>query len=53
MSMWQYVAAIEGWMRVHANQEEGSGPKISDAQTDEIWKWMQEKQDVPLTAMRH
>lgn len=53
MSMWQYMAAMEGWVKVHASEESQDGPSISDAQSDEIWKWMQEKQDVPLTAMRH
>lgn len=55
MSMWQYAVAVEGWVKANTTSDEDkpSGSSLSDSQADEIWKWMQEKQDVPLTAMRH
>jgi len=52
--MWQFTAAVEGWVKANSTDEDGpSGSTMSDAQADEIWKWMQDKRDVPLTGMRH
>lgn len=52
MSMWQYLAALEGWVKSNTS-EDGENKTISTKQADEIWDWMQTKQDVPLSSMRH
>lgn len=54
MSMWEFAAAVEGWIKANSSEDDkATGSTMSDAQADEIWKWMQDKQDVPLTGMRH
>lgn len=40
MSMWQFMAAIEGYAKVN-NPEDDS---ISDQEVDEIWEWMKSKE---------
>ncbi len=40
MSMWQFNAALEGY--VAANTAGESAGKLSQSEADEIWNWMQE-----------
>ncbi|MET3601811.1 hypothetical protein [Martelella mangrovi] len=40
MSMWQFNAALEGY--VEANSADESAGKLSQSEADEIWEWMQE-----------
>jgi len=39
MSLWQFNAAVEGYLDAHV-PEYG----LSHAEADEIWAWMQEKE---------
>lgn len=42
MSVWQFSAQMIGW----AKQFEHSG--MSETEKEEMWAWLQEKDDVPL-----
>lgn len=42
MTVWQFNAAVQGWIDVHVPDE--GGPSLSAAEADEIWAWMQEKE---------
>ncbi|WP_165699873.1 hypothetical protein [Rhizobium sp. Leaf321] len=42
MSMWQYMAAIDGY--VQANTADDG--KLSSSEVDDVWQWMQEKDAV-------
>lgn len=46
MSVWQFNAQMQGWSK----QFEQSG--MSDADKDDVWAWLQAKDDVPLTHKR-
>lgn len=46
MSVWQFNAVALGWAR----QYETSG--ISEHEADELWTWLQKKDDVPLAHAR-
>lgn len=39
MSMWQFMAAVEGYAKAHAPDD----GKISSSDADEVWQWMQAK----------
>lgn len=39
MSMWQYAAAIEGYIKANTPDD----GKMSSAEVDEVWQWMQER----------
>ncbi|MFC5584435.1 hypothetical protein ACFPOD_04875 [Nitratireductor kimnyeongensis] len=39
MSVWQYLAAVDGYMAAHAGEQDG----LSGSEVDELWEWMQEK----------
>ena len=47
LSMWQFNAAIIGWAKQYADPD-----KISSAEEDEIWEWMQAKDNIPLSSGR-
>ena len=38
MSMWQFFAAIEG---IRAANDPQSGEKLTNAEADELWDWVQ------------
>lgn len=46
MSLWQFHVAAVGW----AKQFEGGS--MSEGDADELWAWLQEKNDVPLSHRR-
>jgi hypothetical protein len=39
MSMWQFMAAFDGYARAN-----GAKDKMSNAEADDLWKWLQEKE---------
>lgn len=39
MSMWQYMAAVDGYVRAQGGEE-----KMSNAEADDLWNWLQEKE---------
>jgi len=47
MSIWQFNAAVVGW----ASQFGESG-KMSKSEEDELWGWLQSKDDVALSSGR-
>jgi hypothetical protein len=49
MSVWQFNAQMLGWSKQY---EEGS-TKLSDAEADDLWEWLQAKTDVPVTRTLH
>lgn len=46
MSVWQFNAAAIGWSKQY---ETG----MSEGEKDEIWQWLQSKDDVPAAHRRH
>lgn len=40
MSLWQFMACVEGYMK--ANGSGGGG--LSESEQDEIWEWMKTKE---------
>jgi len=38
--MWQLMAAVEGYVKANSPDD----GKLSDADVDDLWKWMQEKE---------
>jgi hypothetical protein len=57
MSIWQFQAAVEGWVDAHAAAEtEGQPAALSDNEKDELWDWLKAKDDpyyTPPAAMRN
>jgi hypothetical protein len=41
MSVWQYFALVDGWVKAN---DTGGGGKLSESEKDEIWEWMQGKE---------
>ncbi|MDW9473609.1 MULTISPECIES: hypothetical protein [Sinorhizobium] len=41
MSMWQFAAAFDGYVKANGGGEE----KMSNAEADDLWKWLQSKDD--------
>lgn len=41
MSLFQYQAAIDGYVEAHSS-DDGAG-KLSESDADEIWDWMQDR----------
>jgi len=50
LSMWEFMAAVEGWIK--ANTTEESSGTLGSKEADEIWEWMQTQPSVPLTRMQ-
>ena len=42
MSVWQFNAAVQGWIAAHVPDE--GGASLSESEADEIWAWMQAKE---------
>lgn len=40
-SVWEFEQALAGWMEAHVPDEAG---KMSQAEQDEVWAWMMEKE---------
>ncbi len=40
MSMWEFMAALEGYVKANSADD----GKMSSAEVDDVWKWMQEKE---------
>jgi hypothetical protein len=40
MSMWQFAAAFDGYVKANGGGEE----KMSNAEADDLWKWLQSKE---------
>jgi len=54
MSMWQFIAAVEGWIKANTSEDEKSeGGMMAQKDADEIWEWMQTMPQVPLTKVVH
>jgi hypothetical protein len=51
MSMWQFMAALEGWVKSNSTDEDEGKGTMGAQQADEIWNWLQSKNDVPLTGI--
>jgi hypothetical protein len=47
MSIWQFAAAVVGF----AKQHEEAG--MTDKEADNLWDWLQTKDDVPLAFTKH
>lgn len=41
MSMWQFAAALDGYVKANGGGEE----KMSNAEADDLWTWLQSKDD--------
>jgi hypothetical protein len=39
MSMWQFTAAVDGYVKANGGED-----KMSSAEADELWNWLQAKQ---------
>lgn len=39
MSMWQFMVAVEGYVKAHTSDD----GKLSADEVDDVWKWMQSK----------
>jgi hypothetical protein len=39
MSMWQFLAALDGYVKAQGGEE-----KMSNAEVEDMWKWMQDKE---------
>jgi len=37
MSMWQYMAALDGYIKANTPDEPG---KLSESEKDELWDWV-------------
>ena len=37
MSMWQYMAALDGYIKANTPDEPG---KLSEAEKDDLWDWI-------------
>lgn len=56
MSIWQFHAAVEGWVEAHAAPAEGTTNTLSESEKDDLWNWLQAKDDpyyVPPGQMRN
>ncbi|QFT69603.1 hypothetical protein FIU93_22650 [Labrenzia sp. THAF35] len=42
MSMWQYMAALDGYIRANSPDDQS---RLSDKEADEIFAWMKERGD--------
>jgi hypothetical protein len=40
MSMWQYQAAVEGYVKANSADD----GKLSSSEVDDVWQWMQGKE---------
>nr|WP_280950505.1 hypothetical protein [Rhizobium leguminosarum] len=40
MSMWQFMAAIEGYVKAHSGEDE----KMSDKEADDLFEWLKSKE---------
>jgi len=49
--MWQFRAAVEGWLT--ANRASEGGSTLSEKEKDEIWDWMQTRPAVPASRWVH
>lgn len=39
MSMWQFLAALDGYVKANSPDD----GKLTSAEVDDVWKWMQTK----------
>ena len=37
MSIWQYMAALDGYIKAHSSDEPG---KLTESEKDELWDWV-------------
>lgn len=37
MSIWQYLSAVEGYIKANSSEEPGS---LSNKEADELWEWL-------------
>lgn len=40
MSMWQFMAAVDGYIRANSTDD---GKSLSKSEVDDLWKWLQVK----------
>lgn len=39
MSLWQFQAAVDGYVKAHSPDD----GKMTASEVDDVWKWLQEK----------
>jgi hypothetical protein len=49
MTVWEFIAVADHWMEAH---DTGDDRKLSAAEADEIWDWMQQKDPVPVSSRK-
>lgn len=42
MSMWQFMAAVEGYIKANTPEDDG---KLGSKEADELWEWMKAKEN--------
>lgn len=40
MTFWQFLAAVDGYMKAHATDD----GKLSSSEIDDLWEWMKMKE---------
>lgn len=40
MSVWQYLAALDGYVKANTSEKPGS---LGGKEADELWEWMEKK----------
>lgn len=48
MSVWQFFAALDGWLEANT-----SGEGLSESEKDDLWDWMQDRPPVPVSKWVH
>lgn len=45
-SMWEFTAAVDGWIAAHTAGDENDASSLSEAERDALWEVVQEKQGI-------
>jgi hypothetical protein len=48
-TVWELAAITDRWIEAH---DTGDDRKLSPAEADEIWDWMQQKDPVPVSSRK-
>ncbi|WP_313666096.1 hypothetical protein [Shinella sp.] len=46
MTMWQFMAAVDGYIKANSTDEPG---KLDGGEVDEIWEWLQSGKKAPIS----
>jgi hypothetical protein len=49
LTVWELAAVTDRWIEAH---DIGDDRKLSPAEADEIWNWMQQKDPVPVSSTK-